>query len=883
MHERPYTMVQHLIPLLAMLLLAPIGGVDTGEMQPYLELSWPPAGHALIVGEEQFSCVITVYDLPLDMTPAATFNLELLEQGSGRRISGAGGPVEGQTELQLDGSRVFHVNMEGLQPGKYAFKASMLIMQTTKTSVDWHPFQVQRGILGSPRAAGVFFPSGTPGEEAQETQGSHQVVALVRMRNCARSAKHFLRALSVFVHQMVVLDDASVDGNAAIVEAVAGDYRIARIIAKGPREEADVDVWGDMQALLEEGRRIGGTHFVVIHADELPTTSLVSDGTWWDAMRALEVGESLSLSWVHFWKSLRYARADWMLQHRGLRSLRVVDVAFRDDGQCSYLSNKAMDSGLARHSDDTRQFDLSRIPRDLKGSQVEIRGPAHALLHLGFVDWIAAMHRVHLRRLITRLRLPDADGASVNGVLAEVVDEAGVHGVACSWQMFGNWSEYGVDAAEAYGLRGDNIYAQTFHQKRQLRDPSLKMPALNPAAADGNHCWHAQAAQKLLAQHANLESIAAGGEGDTALPSEARVRAEMTFSVASSRRESMHIHLMGTPTLPDAPKVCVLVSTKRPGGIDAILYSLAKQSSKDFELVMVDELWEREHHVRARAEELGIRVTAISISKPKQHPLAFGFQNAWNTGLASCRGPYLAIVNDYAWLSPDFVSSIIDFYEDVREDLPPVAERRLALLSFPIIQYAVPENFLDREKLLNNSLLSVFREELKTPPRDLGWEESDPLGPLDTQETSFKPHWFWDGQAMVVTRGAIEAVNGFDEVLDYGNDCHMQNIRDRVSLLGGQVWLAPARILVQEIDHHNWFPQGETKEYLLYNRLSKDTNLDRWARLIGRIRRAEYSNRATNFGFDLSDYYQLQHDMGEGAGGGTCKWKSSPENWKCHI
>jgi hypothetical protein len=33
----------------------------------------------------------------------------------------------------------------------------------------------------------------------------------------------------------------------------------------------------------------------------------------------------------------------------------------------------------------------------------------------------------------------------------------------------------------------------------------------------------------------------------------------------------------------------------------------------------------------------------------------------------------------------------------------------------------------------------------------------------------------------------MEAVNGFDEMLDYGNDCHMQNIRDRVALLGGQV------------------------------------------------------------------------------------------------
>ena len=44
--------------------------------------------------------------------------------------------------------------------------------------------------------------------------------------------------------------------------------------------------------------------------------------------------------------------AGWQ-QHAGPRSLRVVDVAFRDDGRCSYLSNKLADSGLAAHSHDT--------------------------------------------------------------------------------------------------------------------------------------------------------------------------------------------------------------------------------------------------------------------------------------------------------------------------------------------------------------------------------------------------------------------------------------------------------------------------------------------------------------------------------------------------
>ena len=114
--------------------------------------------------------------------------------------------------------------------------------------------------------------------------------------------------------------------------------------------------------------------------------------------------------------------------------------------------------------------------------------------------------------------------------------------------------------------------------------------------------------------------------------------------------------------------------------------------------------------------------------------------------LSSCRGPYLAIVNDYAWLAEEFINEVIAFYEDVREDLPPLSDRRLSLLSFPIIQYQVPQDYLERDKLFNNSLLSVFRHELATAPRDLGWKESDPLGPLDTNKKTFKPHWFWDGQ-----------------------------------------------------------------------------------------------------------------------------------------
>ena len=49
------------------------------------------------------------------------------------------------------------------------------------------------------------------------------------------------------------------------------------------------------------------------------------------------------------------------------------------------------------------QKGASCVKRDLlvsKETYKILRSDAHALLHTGFVDWLAALHRVHLRRLI---------------------------------------------------------------------------------------------------------------------------------------------------------------------------------------------------------------------------------------------------------------------------------------------------------------------------------------------------------------------------------------------------------------------------------------------------------------------------------------------------
>jgi len=337
-----------------------VEAMDTTGLQPYMEISYPSPGAAFLLGEEDFYCTLTIYNLNASEAVKAVFSIEIMDEFK-VKMSAAQGAVDGQTELQSDGSRVLSINLQGLRQGRYGFRTRFHVDSILLSLVDWHPFQVQRSLFAAPSPASreVAFPAGTPGEADRESEHTHQVVALVRIRNCARAVQHFLRALSYFVHQVVVLDDGSIDDTAKAVQEVASECRVARILAKGARRIEEADPWGDMEALLLEGRKLGGTHFVVVHGDELFSTSMLMDGTWWRAMRALDIGESLcggwrasdaalacawlglpqrrqralallvpalrtcdasawwlTVPWIHFWKSLRYARADWMMQAR---------------------------------------------------------------------------------------------------------------------------------------------------------------------------------------------------------------------------------------------------------------------------------------------------------------------------------------------------------------------------------------------------------------------------------------------------------------------------------------------------------------------------------------------------------------------------------------
>ncbi len=148
----------------------------------------------------------------------------------------------------------------------------------------------------------------------------------------------------------------------------------------------------------------------------------------------------------------------------------------------------------------------------------------------------------------------------------------------------------------------------------------------------------------------------------------------------------------------------IVFVTKRPGGYDILLHALAKQTSKDYELICVDELApHRKEKVEEMAEALGVNLVAVTTSKPKTHPhTRFGIANAFNTGFILASGDIVTILQDYIYVPSDFVQKTLAFH----------AEHDYSLLSYPEYRFSAPQGLLDPDLLHDPSTITVFHDEV---------------------------------------------------------------------------------------------------------------------------------------------------------------------------
>ncbi len=210
-----------------------------------------------------------------------------------------------------------------------------------------------------------------------------KVVGLIPARNESKIIEQCLRALSLYTDAIVYLDDASDDNSVAIVKSVATKYRVEKIIRKKiwKRDEP-----GDRNALLKAGREIGGTHFIVIDADEMLTANCLQDNWIAKQIDALQPGDRLMLNWIHLWKSPDFYRAD-----EGWR-YRYKDFAFCDDGQCCY-SSEFIHTG--------------RTPNNLSGKLRYTDGDNYGMLHFQFINWSNVVKKQSWYKCLERIRTPE--------------------------------------------------------------------------------------------------------------------------------------------------------------------------------------------------------------------------------------------------------------------------------------------------------------------------------------------------------------------------------------------------------------------------------------------------------------------------------------------
>lgn len=231
-----------------------------------------------------------------------------------------------------------------------------------------------------------------------------KIVGLVPGRNESIYLKQFFKALSLFTDAIVYLDDASTDESVKIAESMAKECKIEKIITKKKwvRDEP-----GDRNAMLKAGRSIGGTHFIVIDADEMLTSNWLKNKLLRKKILELQPGDQIFLTWIQLWRDVNNYRFDDSVWTNNMKSF-----IFCDDGKCRYRS----------------QFiHTSRTPKNLKGKIHRIEGYEYGMLHFQFVNWRNLLVKQAWYRCLERIRTPEKSCAAINKIYAPSKDETNLH------------------------------------------------------------------------------------------------------------------------------------------------------------------------------------------------------------------------------------------------------------------------------------------------------------------------------------------------------------------------------------------------------------------------------------------------------------------------
>ena len=154
-----------------------------------------------------------------------------------------------------------------------------------------------------------------------------KIISLTICRNSAWSIKPVIEHALQYCDAAVVLVHASTDNTVDILRCL--DDRVHILEAKaGP--------WDEMthrQKTLEQGRSLGGTHFVILDDDEMMAQHLVAVAR--DRIQQLQPGELMRMPMPNLWRSVNQYRSD----PGNAFSKCVKSVAFADSPELHWKAS----------------------------------------------------------------------------------------------------------------------------------------------------------------------------------------------------------------------------------------------------------------------------------------------------------------------------------------------------------------------------------------------------------------------------------------------------------------------------------------------------------------------------------------------------------------
>jgi predicted O-methyltransferase YrrM len=209
-------------------------------------------------------------------------------------------------------------------------------------------------------------------------------------------------------------------------EALRQESKVVHIVKKRVwyRDEPN-----DRNRLLNAGRSLGGTHFIVIDADEVFTSNLIQNSTFRNHLLSLVPGDALEVQWIQLWRGTQSYRDDSSVWSNSYKA-----VAFADNWSSFYSSEF---------------IHTPRIPGGLRGRLRRLPGPMYGLMHFQFVCWTNLLIKQAWYRCLERIRMPNKSPEDINRRYAPSKDEHGIRLVPALREWFSGYANFSHDCYQA--------------------------------------------------------------------------------------------------------------------------------------------------------------------------------------------------------------------------------------------------------------------------------------------------------------------------------------------------------------------------------------------------------------------------------------------------